>query len=101
MQDYRFAIAGGVEPYDEQVEVAEVKGERDQQLPADLESFQEKPACQGQAWLGRVMLHPFRRRMIQGIALQVRQAVQSLADARRAGIQVSIHFRARLDRADL
>jgi len=25
LQEYRFAIAGGIEPYDEQVEVAEVK----------------------------------------------------------------------------
>ena len=39
--------------------------------------------------------------MIEGIVLQVRQAVQSLADARRAGIQVSIQLRARPDRADL
>ena len=39
--------------------------------------------------------------MIEGIALQVWQALQSLADARRAGIQVSIQLRARLERADL
>lgn len=39
--------------------------------------------------------------MIERVALQVRQAVQSLTDARRAGIQVSIQLWARLDRADL
>lgn len=51
LQEYHFAIAGGVEPYDEQVEVAEVKVKCDQQLPADLEPVEEKPVCQRRARL--------------------------------------------------
>ena len=57
MQEYRFAIAGRVEPYDEQVEVAEVKVKRDKQMPAYQESVKEKPVCQRQARLVRVVLH--------------------------------------------
>jgi hypothetical protein len=51
LQEYRFTIAFMVEPHYEQVEVPEVEGERDEQLPADLQPFQEKPVGQRRARL--------------------------------------------------
>jgi hypothetical protein len=59
LQEYRFTIAFMVEPHYEQVEVTEVEGERDEQLPADLQPFQEsRSASGGPGWAAQSRTQP-------------------------------------------